>query len=113
MRLRLRTRVTLAFALLSLVVAGTVAISTYAFASWYLIGQRESSALTRAALDSRAVAAYLDAGLSPSDALTQIPSTPRPDWSTTKPSRLSPADSSIRTSEAPESPTSTSTVFPA
>jgi two-component system sensor histidine kinase MtrB len=73
-RLRLRTRVTLAFALLSLVVAGTVTVTTYAFASWYLIGQRESAALTRAALDSRAVAAYLDAGLSPSDALTQIPS---------------------------------------
>ncbi|MBI1349549.1 MAG: HAMP domain-containing protein [Actinomycetales bacterium] len=74
MRLGLRTRVALAFALLSLVVAGTVSATTYAFASWYLIGQRESAALTRAALDSRAVAAYLDAGVSPSDTLGQIPS---------------------------------------
>jgi signal transduction histidine kinase len=66
--------VALSFAVLSLLVAGTVAASTYAFASWYLLGQRESSSLTRAALDSRAVDAYLDAGSQPSEALQQIPS---------------------------------------
>ena len=74
MRLRLRTRVALSFAALSLIVAGTVSATTYAFASWYLLDQRESAALTRAALDSRAVGAYLETGSSPSDALDQIPS---------------------------------------
>jgi two-component system, OmpR family, sensor histidine kinase MtrB len=74
MRLRLRTRVALAFAALSLLVAGTVSVTTYAFASWYLLDQRESAALTRAALDSRAVGAYLATGATPSEALDQIPS---------------------------------------
>lgn len=74
MRLRLRTRVALAFAMLSLIVAGTMAAATYAFASWYLLNQRETASLTRAALDSRATGAYLDAGASPSEALDQIPS---------------------------------------
>lgn len=73
MRLRLRTRVAISFAALSLLVAGTVSITTYAFASWYLLDQRESSALTRAALDSRAAGAYLAAGATPSEALDQIP----------------------------------------
>ncbi len=74
MKLRLRTRVALSFAALSLLVAGTVSVSTYAFARWYLVDQRESIALTRAALDSRAAGAYLDAGSTPSVALEQIPS---------------------------------------
>lgn len=74
MKLRLRTRVALAFAMLSLIVAGSVSAATYAFASWYLVGQRESASLTRAVLDARATAAYLDAGATPSDALGQIPS---------------------------------------
>lgn len=74
MRMRLRTRVAISFAALSLLVAGTVSVTTYAFASWYLLDQRESVALTRAALDSRAVVAYLAAGATPSEALDQIPS---------------------------------------
>lgn len=74
MRLRLRTRVAVSFAALSLLVAGTVSLATYAFASWYLVGQRETAALTRAVLDSRAAGAALQAGLSPSVALDQIPS---------------------------------------
>jgi signal transduction histidine kinase len=64
----------MSFAVLSLLVAGTVSATTYAFASWYLLDQRESASLTRAALDSRAVGAYLDAGAVPGDALDQIPS---------------------------------------
>lgn len=64
----------LSFALLSMTVAGIVSLTTYGFASWYLVDQRESSALTRAALDSRAVSAYLDAGAEPAEALEQIPS---------------------------------------
>ena len=74
MKLRLRARVALSFAALSLLVAGTVSIATYVFASWYLLDQRESAALTRAALDSRAVSAYLETGSTPSEALEQIPS---------------------------------------
>ncbi len=74
MRLRLRTRVALSFAALSLLVAGTVSVTTYAFARWYLLDQRETTALTRAALDSRAVGAYLATGSTPSEALDQIPS---------------------------------------
>jgi signal transduction histidine kinase len=66
--------VAISFAALSLLVAGTVSVTTYAFASWYLLDQRESAALTRAALDSRAVGAYLAAGATPSEALDQIPS---------------------------------------
>jgi two-component system sensor histidine kinase MtrB len=73
-RLRLRTRVAVSFAALSLLVAGTVSSATYAFASWYLLDQRETAALTRAALDSRAVGAYLATGSTPSEALEQIPS---------------------------------------
>ena len=71
--MRLRTRVAISFAALSLLVAGTVSVTTYAFASWYLLDQRESAALTRAALDSRAAGAYLAAGATPSEALEQIP----------------------------------------
>lgn len=74
MRMRLRTRVALSFAALSIMVAGTVSVGTYAFARWYLVSQRESTALTRAALDSRAAAAALNAGAVPSAALDQIPS---------------------------------------
>lgn len=74
MRLRLRTRVAASFAVLSLLVAGTVSVTTYAFASWYLLDQRETAALTRALLDSRAVGAYLTAGSTPSESLDQIPS---------------------------------------
>ncbi len=73
MRIGLRARVALSLATLSLIVAGTVSATTYAFARWYLVDQRESAALTRAALDSRAVSAYLDAGAAPVDALAQIP----------------------------------------
>ena len=69
MRLRLRTRVALSFAALSLLVAGTVSVTTYAFARWYLLDQRETTALTRAALDSRAVGAYPATGSTPSAAL--------------------------------------------
>ena len=70
----LRTRVAAAFAVLSLMVAGSVSLATYAVASWYLVSQRESAALTRAVLDSRAAGAALEAGASPGQALAQIPS---------------------------------------
>lgn len=70
----LRTRVAAAFAVLSLMVGGTVSLATYAVASWYLVSQRESAALTRAVLDSRAAGAALATGATPSEALVVIPS---------------------------------------
>jgi len=74
MHLGLRARVALAFGLLSLVIAGAVAGSTYSVARWYLVNQREAAATTRAVLDSRAVSAALTAGLTPVSALEQVPS---------------------------------------
>ncbi|MDO8308836.1 MAG: HAMP domain-containing sensor histidine kinase [Actinomycetota bacterium] len=64
----------LSIALICLTAAGTVSAAAYGFARWYLVGQREASALTRAALDSRAVDAVLVSGGDPGDALTQVPS---------------------------------------
>lgn len=74
MRFGLRTRVAIAFGLLSLVIAAAVSSATYFFAAYYLLNQREDAALTRALLDSRAVGAQLAAGLAPTDALEQVPS---------------------------------------
>lgn len=74
MRFGLRTRVAIAFGLLSLVIAAAVSSATYFFASYYLLNQREDAALTRALLDSRAVSAQLSTGATPTEALEQIPS---------------------------------------
>ncbi|MDO9485740.1 MAG: HAMP domain-containing sensor histidine kinase [Actinomycetota bacterium] len=74
MKLGLRTRVAVALALVSLAVAGVVAIGTYGFASWYLLDQRQTAALTRAVLDARAVNSALDGGTSPTAALELVPS---------------------------------------
>lgn len=73
MRAGLRTRVALSFAVLSLAVAGAISLATYSLASFYLLSQRETAALTRATLDARAVGASLDAGLGPTAALEQVP----------------------------------------
>ena len=74
MRFGLRTRVALAFGLLSLVIAGAVSGATYTVARWYLMNQREDAAITRAILDSRAVNAALSSGVEPTGALEQVPS---------------------------------------
>ena len=74
MRFGLRTRVAIAFGLLSLVIAAAVSSATYFFASYYLLNQREDYALTRALLDSRAVGAQLSADVPPTEALEQVPS---------------------------------------
>ena len=74
MRFGLRARVALAFGLLSLVIAGAVSGATYSVARWYLLNQREDSAITRAVLDSRSVDASLAADLAPVTALEQVPS---------------------------------------
>jgi two-component system, OmpR family, sensor histidine kinase MtrB len=72
-RLGLRSRVALTFGLLSFVVALTVSGSLYLFARSFLVDQRESSALTRALIDSRAVEAALIAGKAPGDAVAAVP----------------------------------------
>ena len=74
MRFGLRARVALAFGLLSFVIAGAVSGATYSVARWYLLNQREDSAITRAVLDSRSVDASLAADLAPVTALEQVPS---------------------------------------
>jgi len=73
MRLGLRTRVSLSFAVLSLLVAAAISIATYSLGGLYLLSQRETAALTRATLDARAVGASLAAGLGPTAALEQVP----------------------------------------
>ncbi|MBI1376286.1 MAG: HAMP domain-containing protein [Frankiales bacterium] len=74
MQLGLRSRVALAFGLMSCAVAVVVSLSTYAVARNYLVAQRESSSLTRALLDARAVEADLANGTEPGDALAAVPS---------------------------------------
>ena len=64
----------MAFGLLSLIIAGAVSGATYSVARWYLLNQREDSAITRAVLDSRSVDASLAADLTPVTALEQVPS---------------------------------------
>ena len=64
----------MAFGLLSFVIAGAVSGATYSVARWYLLNQREDSAITRAVLDSRSVDASLAADLAPVTALEQVPS---------------------------------------
>ncbi len=73
MRFGLRARVSLSFGLLSLLVALTVSVSTWAFAREYLVSQRENASLTRALLDGRAVDAAIVAGRAPGDAVTEVP----------------------------------------
>ncbi len=72
--LGLRSRVALAFGLVSFTVAIIVALSAYVVARNYLVTQRESASLTRALLDARAVGADLAAGLDPGQALAAVPS---------------------------------------
>lgn len=74
MRFGLRTRVAIAFGVLSFVIAAAVSSATYFFAAYYLVNQREDAALTRALLDSRAVGASLSQGSTPVEALEQVPS---------------------------------------
>ena len=64
----------MAFGLLSLIIAGAVSGATYSVARWYLLNQREDSAITRAVLVSRSVDASLAADLAPVTALEQVPS---------------------------------------
>lgn len=71
--LGLRSRVTVSFAVLSLLVSSVVSGSVYALASTNLLAQRESAALTRALLDARAVWGAMAAGAAPGEALAAVP----------------------------------------
>ncbi len=71
--LGLRHRVAFWFGVLSLLVSMVVAVSVYAFTRTYLVNQRESTSLTRALLDGRAVDAALTGGAAPGDALSSVP----------------------------------------
>jgi signal transduction histidine kinase len=72
--LGLRSRVAVAFGLVSFTVSLIIAISAYVVARSYLVTQRESASLTRALLDARAVGADLTAGVGPGQALGAVPS---------------------------------------
>ncbi len=72
-RVGLRSRVSLSFGVLSLLVALLVSLSTYLVAREYLVSQREGAALTRALLDGRAVDGALSAGKTPGEALSAVP----------------------------------------
>ena len=61
-RLTLRTRVMASFGLVSLVVAGTLALATWHLATGYMVDQRERSAITQATGNARLVQAALDRG---------------------------------------------------
>ncbi len=74
MKIGLRTRVAIAIAAMSFALAAAVAGSTYVFARWYLLEQRQSVALTRAVLDSRAVDAAVKNETSFDQVLAQVPS---------------------------------------
>lgn len=71
--MRLRTRVVVSFAALSLLVASLLSVIVYQAASSYLLNQRTTSALTRAVLDSRAAEAYLAAGIPAGEAVGALP----------------------------------------
>lgn len=64
----------MSFSLLSLLVSLVVSVGAYGFARTYLLSQRESSALTRALLDARAVEAAIGSGSAARDALNGVPS---------------------------------------
>ena len=71
--LGLKSRVILAFGVLSLAVALLVSISAFMFARNYLVTQRESAGVTRALLDARAVSAAIESGVEPGEALATVP----------------------------------------
>jgi signal transduction histidine kinase len=60
--------------LISLIAALIVSIPTYMFARSFLIEQRESSALSRALVDAKAVDVALKEGSPPAEALDEVPS---------------------------------------
>lgn len=61
-RLGLRARTALAFAILALVLSGTLALLTYGITRWYLIDRREELAARQAFLNARVVATVDNAG---------------------------------------------------
>lgn len=73
MRLGLRTRVALVFAVLSMVVALIVSTGIYLASRAYLTNQRESASLSRALTDARSVDLDIAGGTPPGEALLTLP----------------------------------------
>ncbi len=73
MRLGLRSRVTLVFALLSMLVAVLVSSGIYLASRAYLTNQRESSSMARALIDARSVDVAIAGGAEPGTALGALP----------------------------------------
>jgi signal transduction histidine kinase len=77
-RVGLRIRVTVAFAVLSMVVVLAVSLVTYFVAQHYLLEQRERSATRQAFLNARLVRdALVDSSVAPSEALELLELSPR------------------------------------
>ena len=73
MRLGLRTRVALVFAVLSMVVALLVSTGIYLASRAYLTNQREAIGLSRALTDARSVDLDIAGGTPPGEALLTLP----------------------------------------
>lgn len=73
MRLGLRTRVALVFAVLSMVVALLVSTGIYLASRSYLTNQREAASLSRALSDARSVDLDIAGGTPPGEALLTLP----------------------------------------
>jgi signal transduction histidine kinase len=72
-RVGLRSRVALVFAVLSMVVALLVSTGIFLASRSYLTNSRQSGSLTRALLDARSVDAAIAGGTQPGEALNQLP----------------------------------------
>lgn len=72
-RVGLRSRVALAFGLLSMLVSMLVAGGVFTMARSYLLTQRESASLTRALINARSVDSAIAGGEKPGEVLTGLP----------------------------------------
>ena len=73
MRVGLRSRVALVFALLAMVVALVVSTGMYMVSRSYLTNQRQATGLTRAVLNARSVDATIAGGIQPGEAINSLP----------------------------------------
>lgn len=77
MSARLRARIAVTHAAVSVAVATAVSLSLYEASAWYLTDQRETGAITRAVLDARAADLALRSATPPLTALADIPAAGR------------------------------------
>ncbi|HEX6886783.1 MAG TPA: HAMP domain-containing sensor histidine kinase [Candidatus Nanopelagicales bacterium] len=73
MRLGLRSRVALVFAVVSMVVALLVSTGIYLASRAYLTNQRQTASLARSLTDARSVDAAIAGGTQPGEALSELP----------------------------------------